>query len=73
MARDVAPILQLVAFCAVIPSAGVVMILFPDTFLLPRRDGSLGGTNLREIKTDFFTERLSLMERIILGIWHGYL
>jgi hypothetical protein len=33
MARDVAPILQLVAFCAVIPSAGVVMILFPDTFL----------------------------------------
>jgi len=40
MAQGVAPISPLVAFCAVIPSAGVVMILFPDTFLLQRKDGS---------------------------------
>lgn len=40
MAQGVAPISPLVAFCAVIPSAGVVMIQFPDTVLLPRRDGS---------------------------------
>lgn len=40
MAHGVVSISPLVAFCAVIHSAGVVMILFPNTFLLQRKDGS---------------------------------
>ena len=72
MAHCVAPISPLVAFCAVSHSAGVVMILFPNTFLLRRNDDWREQISER-LKQMFFVERLSLMERIISGIWHGYL
>jgi hypothetical protein len=73
MAQGVASISPLVAFCAVIPSARVVTILFQPTILPLAEKRWLDRTDLRKIKTVFFAERLSLMERIILGIWHGYL
>jgi hypothetical protein len=72
MAHGVAPISPLVASCAVIPFAMVVMILFPDTSLLRRNDDWQEQISGR-LKQMFFAARLSLMERIISGIWHGYL
>jgi hypothetical protein len=53
MVHGVAPISRLVASCAVIPSAGVVMTLLNDTVLLQKPE-ELAGPDLREINTDFF-------------------